>query len=203
MKITTLINILNEIGDKEKQDIFLGGLIGINSIVRHRSENENCTKRSFSSYYKVRVGDKEHIVCKKAFCSLFGLGKSVIDRICNNLKQNNPSPKDNCGKHTVRPNQVSDLILFQIYTHIQSFPKHSSHYSRQDNNERKYLSPELNISKMYNMSIEKYEPEFYQKFRNGEQVKPVVNYDFFSRHFNSNFNLSFGSPRSDTCQTCD
>ncbi|KAL4113857.1 hypothetical protein QTP88_017418 [Uroleucon formosanum] len=184
MKITTLINILNEIGDKEKQDIFLGGLIGINSIVRHRSENENCTKRSFSSYYKVRVGDKEHIVCKKAFCSLFDLGKSVIDRICNNLKQNNPSPKDNCGKHTVRPNQVSDLILFQIYTHIQSFPKHSSHYSRQDNNERKYLSPELNISKMYNMSIEKYEPEFYQKFRNGEQVKPVVNYDFFSRHFN-------------------
>lgn len=34
-------------------------------------------------------------------------------------------------------------------------------------------------------------------------MKPIVKYEFFVKYFNSNFNLAFGSPRTDTCQTCD
>lgn len=30
-----------------------------------------------------------------------------------------------------------------------------------------------------------------------------MKYEFFSDYFNKKFNLSFGNPKSDTCQTCD
>lgn len=53
------------------------------------------------------------------------------------------------------------------------------------------------------MYIEQYEPDFFEKFTRGEKVKPIVKYEFLVKYFNSNFNLAFGSPRTDTCQTCD
>jgi len=142
-------------------------------------------------------------VCKKAFCSLFGVGKFVVERICYNLNNNIPSPTDGRGKHLSRPNRISDPILFQINTHIQSIPKYISHYSRHNNNEKRYLAADLNINKLYHMYLEKYETELYIKLKNGEKIKPIVKYPFFAKHFNENFNLSFGSPKSDTCQTCD
>lgn len=34
-------------------------------------------------------------------------------------------------------------------------------------------------------------------------IKPIITYDFYNRHFNHNHNLSCGHPRSDNCQKCD
>lgn len=95
-------------------------------------------------------------------------------------KKKNPSPKDIRGKHTNRPSKISDEILFQIKTHIQSFPRLISHYNRHDNNEKRFLSPELSISKMYNLYLEKHEHDIIEKLKNGEKVKPIVKYEFFS-----------------------
>jgi hypothetical protein len=71
---------------------------------------------SVACSYKVRLdGFNELKVCKNAFCSIFGIGKAVVERL---LKQNNPSPKDMRGKYLVRPNKISHMILFQLKTHI-------------------------------------------------------------------------------------
>lgn len=196
--------MFNDIGKKEKQDTFLAGLITVNNIVRRRPITNEKPNRSFACVYKVRIdGTNEIIVCKNAFCSLFGVGKAVVERLSSNIKQNNPSPKDLRGKHANRPSKISDQILFQIKTHIQSFPRLISHYSRHDNNEKRFLSPELSISKMYKLYLEKHEQDILEKLKNGEKVKPIVKYEFFSDYFNKKFNLSFGNPKSDTCQTCD
>lgn len=103
------------------------------------------------------------------------------------------------GKHLVRPHKISDIVLFQLKTHIQSFPKQVSHYSRHDNNQKRFLSAELSINKIYEMYIEKYEPDIFEKLKNGENVKPIVKYPFFTKYFNTNFNLSFGNQKTDTC----
>ena len=44
---------------------------------------------------------------------------------------------------------------------------------------------------------------FTSRVKKGEKCKPQVKYDFYWKYFNKNFNLSFASPKSDTCQTCD
>jgi len=114
-----------------------------------------------------------------AFSSLFGIGKAVVDRLINNLKSNIPSPNDFRCKHRNRPNRIPEDILFKIHTHINSFPKCESHFSRSDNMNLKYLSPELNVSKMYKLYLEEYEPEQFELLQKGENIKPTGKQDFF------------------------
>lgn len=76
---------------------------------------------------------------------MFGVGKFVVDHFNKNLKVNIPSPLYGRGKHELRSNKINEHILFQINTHIQSIPKFISHYSMQDNNEKRYLSPVLGL----------------------------------------------------------
>lgn len=51
--------------------------------------------------------------------------------------------------------------------------------------------------------MEKYENKVFQALERGEEAHPEVTYDFYYRSFVLNHNISFGTPRSDTCQTCD
>jgi len=57
---------------------------------------------------------------------------------------------------------------------------------------------------MYKLYLEKNEPEVFEMIQRGEiNIKPIVKYDYFSEYFKNNFNLTFGTPKTDTCQTCD
>ena len=62
---------------------------------------------------------------------------------------------------------------------MSKFPCYQSHYSRQDNPNRKYLSPDLSISKMYALYKE-------------EQGEQAVSEWKYRQVFNSSFNLTFG-----------
>lgn len=187
-----LLKIFNEIGNKEMQDTFLSGLIVITDIVRCWPINNTKPNRSVACKYKVHLDRVNEIyVCKNEFCSIFGIGKGRVERIISQTKNSNPSPKDMRGKFLIRPNKVSDMILFQFKTHIPSFPKQVSHYRRHDNNQKCFLSAELSINKIYEMYIEKYEPDIFEKLKNGENVRPIVKYQFFTKYFNTNFNFIF------------
>ncbi|KAE9534103.1 hypothetical protein AGLY_008839 [Aphis glycines] len=185
-----IIDSFNNIASKEKQDTYLAGLIKVQAVNRHRPKN-NSKPKNCSCYYKIRIGSTEKIMCKVAFCSFFGIGKSRVERIIKSIQNNVPSPVDKRGKQIKRGNQKKDQVIFQIEIHIDSFPSRIIHYSRHKNESVRYLSADLNISKMY---------ELYMGDKN---IKPNVTYDFYRNHFLTNFNLSFGYPRSDTCQKCD
>ena len=66
-----------------------------------------------------------------------------------------------------------------------------SHYSRNKNKRRRFLSPLLSVAEMHRLYTEKY-----------KQEKPVVKYHYYSQILNEEFSLSFGYPKSDTCGTC-
>jgi len=169
-----ILSCFNQIGNKEKQDTYIAGLIKINDVVRHRPKN-NTKPKSCSCIYKVRINHVEKVVCKKSFCSFFGVGKSRVERIVKLLQKNIPSPVDRRGKHRNRGNAKDDQILFQIDTHIQSFPSRQSHYSRSKNDEVRYLSPDLNVSKMYNLYLMKYESDTWELMKNkNNSIKPTV-----------------------------
>lgn len=57
---------------------------------------------------------------------------------------------------------------------------------------------------MYKLYLDKYETEIYEQLKSGEEIRPILKYEYFCKHFNTNYNLSFGVSRSDIlCQTCD
>ncbi|CAG9773256.1 unnamed protein product [Ceutorhynchus assimilis] len=110
--------------------------------------------------------------------------------------------KDKRGKHQNRPNKVPDEVVATVKNHIESFPARESHYSR-NKNKKKFLPAELNVKKMYELYLEKYDFDQYSLLKNHQKIKPKVTYDFYYRYFTQNYNLSFGYPRSDTCSSCD
>nr|CAD7429692.1 unnamed protein product [Timema monikensis] len=99
------------------------------------------------------------------------------------------SVNDDRGKHKNRPRNLLDADKALVEEHIRSFPSQESHYSRHSN-KAKYLSPDLSISKMFNLFKSKY-PE------------SKVLLHTYRLIFREKFDLKFGLPRSDTCKTCD
>ena len=81
----------------------------------------------------------------------------------------------------------------KVKHHIQQFPVEESHYSRSDNPHTQYLSGELSLSAMYRL---------YQEDCKATNAKPVKEW-FYRNVFNTQFNLRFKRPRSDTCKTCE
>lgn len=200
--------MFNVIGDKSTQDTYLIGLLDVQNVVRHRSRQGSRPPKTCSVKYKVKVNNSVdnksyYYVCKKSFASFHGIGLSVVERLVNQAKNNVVSPVDKRGKHCHRVNKMPQSINVQIDTHIKSFPARESHYSRKDNNDVTYLSPDLSLSKIYNMYLEKHESDYSVARHLDPTAKPIVKYAYFSNRFSTNFNIHFSSPRSDTCQTCD
>lgn len=200
---TDIINSFNAMADKEKQDIHLSGLISLSTVQRRRPKTGDGQNRAYAAHYKVKHGTFDQKVCKKAFCSLYGIGKRRVERLVGYLQEGIPVLMDKRGKHGNRPNKIPDNIINQIDEHIQSFPAQVSHYSRNKNVNVRYLSPDLSIQQMHRLYLKKYETEVFSKIETGEESKPTVSYDFYNRHFNQNYKLSFGTPKTDTCQKCD
>jgi hypothetical protein len=78
-----------------------------------------------------------------------------------------------------------------VHVHINSFSVVESHNTRKDTN-RKYLAPELNIKKMY---------ELYKEECTNSGRKPVIQI-FYRKMFNTQYNFSFFYPKKDQCSVC-
>lgn len=153
-------------------------------------------------------------VCQKAFCSVYGFGpKRLLILRKKQGKDGTCLEPDRRGKHDKHATVDEDLKDL-IREHIQSFPARHSHYSRQDNAGRVYLSPELSIARLHRMFLEAHDPEYVQMQEDNLQRriahqsveklrKPLVSEHLYHDIFVTEFNIHFGYPRSDTCDTCD
>ena len=91
----------------------------------------------------------------------------------------------------------------------------TSHNSRADAPLKRFLNPGLSVQQMYQQYLEAKEPEVVQRERDiikarqerrfplPPKIKPVVTEHRYRHIFNTEFNLGFGLPRTDTCATCD
>jgi len=133
-------------------------------------------------------------ICKKAFAALHQITNSKIDHVLKQLAAGLSAPRPvQRGKHNNRPQRVNESKVKQVKQHIMLFPAESSHYSRESNPNRMYLSPDLNINRLYGL---------YKIWCCENRYEPVSSRSYRDI-FNTQFNLGFGSPKSDTCTVCD
>ena len=186
-----------QLGSNDAQNKYLYGLIR-KKIVKRRTRGA-ARPRSHTLSYHVRLRDGSHVqVCKHAFCDLHAIGKRRVENLVAKLTAGVLVATDQRGKHKNRPHATSEATKQKIREHIKTFPRRKSHYSRSDNRKREYLDENLSISRMYLLYLEKHEPQVKET-----GAKPEVKEWLYRKIFNEEFNLSFGYPRSDTCETCD
>lgn len=126
-------------------------------------------------------------VCKKFFLGILQISWGRLYRCL--IKEEVFAVMDNRGKN-IPTNKIDDT---DVMMHIKSFPSYQSHYSRKDNEQRRYLHPDLNIRKMYDLYVEKC----------SQENKQPVKEKFYYKVFSTKFNLHFKIPSKDTCRLCD
>lgn len=147
-------------------------------------------KKSFSYFF--HVNNEKHRVCKKFFLETILVSQKTIYNVHNNKDKVTQVPKsDERGKKTKDRIPKTDKDL--VRKHIESFAKVESHYCRAKTT-KEYLSPDLNISRMYDLYVEHCTKEV--------NVKPL-SLSMYRTIFNNEYNLDFLLPKSDRCDLCE
>ena len=179
-------------GDINRQNDFLCSTIQI--VKKNKITNKrNPSKRQFSRKYFFRVNDDNVKVCSKFYMDTLDITFSKTETALQKGRKytSKLTGNDDRGKHTNRPNKVSESSINIIKQHINSFPRIESHYCRK-NSKKEYLSETLSISKMYNMYVK-------DCIKNGHCYEKE---GMYRKIFNTHFNLSFHKPLKDMCDLC-
>ncbi|KAJ8939776.1 hypothetical protein NQ318_023351 [Aromia moschata] len=172
--------------DKLSQDTYI--LKWCNSADPKRHRNTTQVTKSISIEYRLPTVNGENLrVCRAAFCCIIGVKKDRIQGIMKRF-QMGKIPQENRGGDRVKGKNEAKKNA--IANFIQSIKSVESHYCRSSVSARTYLPCDLNIkrlAKMYNNSI-------------SDVLK--VKESYFRHYFNTNYNIGFGTPKSDVCSEC-
>lgn len=181
----------NAFEDWSLQTAFICSQTKVSKVARKYSTAQHSRRKYSNSYYLSNDEGIDVRVCKVFFRTVFGINDGRIARATTMKSQGLPKI-DNRGRH--RPhNKTRDEDVEFVKQFIRSLPTYESHYSRHKNMNRRYLAPDLNISKLY---------ELY-KSKCAEDKRSTVSDHIFRQIFNENFSLAFHPPHQDTCKTCD
>lgn len=173
---------------------FILSHISSRPVIRRRPGNGSKEgQRQQSISYTLTANNECISVCKTFFLNTLGISDMVVRNVLKK-QENGFVFKDMRGRH-IPPNKISNNVLENIRSHIQSFPIYESHYSR-NTTSRQFLGSDLSIRKMYKLYQEKCVQENFQKSEIGK-------YWLYRKIFNSEFNLSFKKPSNDNCDQCD
>ncbi|KAL4126288.1 hypothetical protein QTP88_010510 [Uroleucon formosanum] len=180
---------------KQQADYLLSRLTIVSIQRRRKSKKEipDSSRRQCSVKYTV-PGDQDLIqVCKRTFMRLFSLSNSRLQLLIEYVKKGEISFVSQSGKnpksHEHR-RKYGEESRNSVIMHVMQFPREESHYSRPKNS-KEFLSPDLNISRLYNAYKLQYPDS-------------NISIQFYRRTFRKYFpDLSFRRPRTDTCMTCD
>lgn len=177
------------------QSAFLYSQINVAKKARSYCKNEGADvvpKRQMTRFYTLNNAEGSNVkVCKVFFKKILQVSNGRIDRILENKLTGDPAPLDKRGRkeptNKTTPDKISGVKDF-----ISKFPTYESHYTPDKKLDIKYFSPELGIGKMY---------ELY-KSSNSNSFEPV-SYFVFRKIFNTQSNLKFHAPITDSCKKCD
>ncbi|MES9881873.1 MAG: hypothetical protein ABW185_13425 [Sedimenticola sp.] len=188
-----------KINEEERKKIFttyweLGDYARQRNFICQHVENNptkgNTTRRATANtYYLPAEGTRMH-VCKNFFLKTLDIGQKTVSYALKNKQCGAYVGLDKRGKDAPG-NKKADIDIQFIKSHIESFPRMESHYTRKDT-KREYLAADLTIRKMFTLYGEKCK---------ACGVTPVAEKKYRDV-FCTQYNLSFFHPKKDKCSIC-
>uniref|UniRef100_A0A8D8AUY7 (northern house mosquito) hypothetical protein n=1 Tax=Culex pipiens TaxID=7175 RepID=A0A8D8AUY7_CULPI len=162
-----------------------------NHIDVHYAEKKMAdSKRVYSlQYHLPGVGGRIRI-CKNMFMATLDIGqKKIRVLVKKKIADGGLCPEDGRKGNESRIKLAEKDRAF-VEDHILSFPSYLSHYCVAKTG-KQYLSPDLRISKMYDL----------YKAKCAKEERLVVHYNTYRSIFKT-FNLGFKKPKNDLCNQC-
>lgn len=178
----SIFNSFWSLSDEGKNQFYLK-FVKRELIKRSRTSSE-IKKFSFKFYFE--VDGEIRRVCREFFLNTLSIDKKRVYYCFNKLRDPRGTPTTRKkGKFVKKSTPVEKLE--EIRDHIKSFPVIDSHYCR-SSSDKKYLPPELNLTKMYNYYVEK--------------TSEPLKIHMYRKIFNYEFNMAFLQPKKDLCNKC-
>lgn len=154
-----------DLSDYNKQQQYLLRLIHPQLIKRRRygtydHPSESRRQHSFA-YFLLLRGGSEVRICLKTFCDTFGVTPRRVQLCGEKILKGDMVGSDKRGG--ARKNAENIEWSEKIIQHIKSFPTYESHYSRKKNPNKLFLSPDLNVCRMYRHFLAEYAPNHIGK----------------------------------------
>lgn len=175
--------------DRQFQNEFILRFVEVKNVKRRRSR-ANKTKekpqlmRTTKYFVRNRSGEKVP-VCMNAFISILDVSRFRVNKITKDFKQTGETVEKRGG---FRKADKYNKQKRSVMNFINSFKCLESHYCR-GNSCRKYLPSELSVRKMW-------------RIYSSKTGNIPVKISFFRKVFNTEYNVGFGTPRTDVCSTC-
>lgn len=166
----------------------------LRSLVKIRPEKENLNpttsnKRKKYDYFLTNFSGAQEHVCFEFFLKCLQISNKLVYHAMESAISNEPAIELR-GRISKRKTSQRDVEFLKKF--IEKFPAYDSHYAS-STTERKYLSPNLNIKRLYREYV------VVCQFKK----RKVLSEWKFSEIFNTQFNLAFHPKKTDTCRTCD
>lgn len=171
--------------NKSDQDTFMLKYIVTSQKKRLRAKNNKYNAPNFRSKYFVPAKNMRLVpVCLQTFTSILDVSRFRINIMVKKFMATGQMPTEARGGN--RKKDVFKAKKEAVMKFLNQLKCVESHYCRSSiSYSRMYLSSDLNIKKLYRMY-------------DGIPVKQ----SYFRHIFNSEYNLGFGTPRTDVCSTC-
>lgn len=161
--------------------------------IRPKGGTKNGQRKQTISYF-FDVNGTSIEVCKVFFLNTLGVSETVVRTALKKGNTGGFAAFDMRGRHTP-PNKLQDNVLNKVRSHIKSFPLYQSHYSR-EKSAKSYLGSDLNTERLYEL--------YKQKCVEDGVIKAeIVKHWAYKRVFDTEFNLGFKKPSSNSCDACD
>ena len=178
-----------------EQNVYLQGCCVLVDTKRKRPRREafqqqdleNEAKRHTYKYVVAEHGGRQIYLCQRAFLTVLDIKQS---RLSKKVKNHAEDIHDNRGKHGSRPNKTPEESLNLVRDFLKNVPAIESHYLGTKQKTKVYIDPQLSIVELWRQYNDQHPDNKVSEF-------------IFSRIFHYEFNISFGYPRSDKCETCD
>lgn len=171
---------------KDVQDHFIVKHTIMNKVKRRRAEKGTYSVKDATANYFIRTKAQSVVrVCRGAFLTVLGISARRVNTVLKKYYHNGNVNENRGGFQRKDEFENKKKCVIQFINTLKCV---ESHYCRGKSN-RKYLSSELNITKLW-------------KMYSGIEGNVPVKESYFRMIFNTNYNLGFGSPRSDMCSVC-
>lgn len=176
-----------KIASKQAQDTLILKYTKSIPTKRKRSRTNTHSPKTFTTKFYIPLNKKPVLVCQKVFLNYLNIKKHRVQTVIRKHFETGECPIEKRGGDHKSHKFVEKRN--GIKTFIQSLNCSEPHYCRGSTSVRHYLPTDLNISKLYNMYKE-------------QNIQPIATRALFRKVFNTEFNLGFGSPKTDICSTC-
>ncbi|XP_022818610.1 uncharacterized protein LOC111351076 isoform X1 [Spodoptera litura] len=183
-----------DLSSLQRQRDFLNSAITVLQLAQRRLKtNVEKNKRPNTSYSLISSGRSVR-VCKLFLLNTLGISERTLRTVVEaktNIDSNGVAPIDKRGRHENHKKTCSE-VQESVRIHINSISRIESHYLRANTN-REFIDGGLSIADLH---------RDYKRIRELEN-KEAATYDSYFRTFNTEFNISFFTPKKDQCDVCE